>query len=178
MNNSLYLSLIHASIQSILVLPDLYYNPPWKIDPNMLLNLTSSKIKLAHYLFLFYILLDSYKHKSILKYDEWFHHIITFIGVYASLYYGPHYIGYMYLANEFSTIFLHSRHLFKKRLKLLCKVCFLITFTIFRIFLNTYLIYWTSLHIGFGTHFFMQFPPYLINIWWYRRILLIAFNYK
>ena len=82
---------------------------------------------------------------------------MTFIGVSTSLHIGPHYIGYFCLANEVSTIFLHLRHYVKY--KYLCKVLFLITFTVFRIFLNLYLLYWTIKYIGFGTPFIAQLDP-------------------
>ena len=176
MTQNLFLSLTHAVIQSVIVLPDLWYNPPWKMDPAIMIYYTSLKIQFAHFLFLFYIILDSYKHYSKLKLDEWFHHIMTFVGVSTSLYHGPHYIGYCCLANEFSTIFLHLRHYVKY--KLACKICFLLTFTIFRIGLNLYLLYWTLKYVGIGLPFTMQIIPYLINIWWYKRILSIALNYN
>ena len=176
MSESLKFSLTHAFIQSAIVLPDLWYNPPWSIDPRIMLYHTSFKIQFAHYLFLFYILFDTFKNYKTLKYDEYFHHIMTFIGVSTSLKIGPHYIGYFCLANEVSTIFLHLRHYVKY--KFLCKVLFLITFTIFRIFLNLYLLYWTVKNIGIGIPLFVQMIPYSINIWWYKRILKIAFSYK
>ena len=176
MSESLKFSLTHAFIQSAIVLPDLWYTPPWNIDPDLMLHHTSPKIQSAHYLFLSYILIDTFKHYNTLKYDEYFHHIMTFIGVSTSLSIVPHYIGYFCLANEFSTIFLHLRHYVKY--KFLCKVLFLITFTIFRMLLNLYLLYWTVKHIGFGIPLIAQVISYSINVWWYRRILKIAFNYK
>ena len=90
MSESLKFSLAHAIIQSVIVLPDLWYNPPWSIDPGIMLYYTSFKIQFAHYLFLFYILFDTFKNYKTLKYDDYFHHITTFMGVSTSLKVGPH----------------------------------------------------------------------------------------
>ena len=176
MSISLKLSITHAIIQTIFVLPDLWANPPWKIDPIIMLNATSLKIQIAHYIFLLYILTDTLQNYSNFKYDMWFHHILTFVGISLSLYSGPQYLGYYYLSNEFSTIFLHLRHYIRH--KFACKLCFLLTFTVFRVGLNLYLLYWTMKYVGFGLPFMVQIIPYFINLWWYRRILSIAFNYK
>jgi len=173
-----YYSIVHACIQTALVLPDVWKTPPWEIPIDVMLTHTSFKIIFAHCLFFTYISFDCITNKSKLSIEEWAHHVLTFIGLGVSLYTGPHYIGYLFLINEVSTIFLHLRRIVPTAtLQFMCKICFFITFTIFRMGFNGYLMYWTMKHIGFGIQLLFQVLTYCINLYWYRKILYIIKAY-
>ena len=169
-----YLSIIHACLQTLLVLPDLLFHPPWNMSVEELISYTSPKVILGHCLFFIYIITDCIKNK--LTWEERIHHVLTVGGLIISLYIGPHYIGYLCLTNEVSTIFLHGRHLFKGHAKLYCKFGFLITFTIFRILLNAYLLLWTMRYLGLGVVLILQMLTYGLNLYWYSKILRITYK--
>ena len=174
------LSLIHASIQTVTIIPIFLSYPVWSMTWEQIVSFHNfyTLSVIAHLNFIYYIYLEILYLFPHLKPLDIFHHLVNFIAILLSLIINISYFSICGIMFEVSTVFLHARKFIGDQNRIYADILFAATFCFTRIFVGGWLTIATFINMGiFSATFIFLCMNLILNTYWFTQIFQ-TFNTK